>query len=89
MVPFSWNETMLRSRVMNNYTSLSATVEVWTPEGWVFSGARRLEFGAFALSCFRAFLILILAPVFHAYSVPVAIPLRAHPWFTKEKNKND
>jgi hypothetical protein len=61
MVPFSWNEAMLKSRVMNKYTSSSATVGVWIPGAW------GLELDVFILSCFPAFLILIPVPVFPSF----------------------
>jgi hypothetical protein len=72
MVPFSFTQPLLKSRVMNTYTSSSAPVEVWKFPAQGFSGARSWGFGAFALSCFRAFLILIPAPVFRVYPVLVA-----------------
>jgi hypothetical protein len=53
MVPFSFLQPLLKSRVMKKHSS---TIEVWRPGIW------RLELGAFALSCFLAFLILILVP---------------------------
>ena len=77
MVPFSFPQPLLRSRVMKKHSS---TIEVWTPGGWC------LKLGAFALSCLPAFLILIMAPVFRLYSVSVALwpfRLRAHPWLKK------
>jgi hypothetical protein len=41
----------------------SSPFEVWTLGTWGFPGACCLELGAFALSCFLAFLILIPVPV--------------------------
>jgi hypothetical protein len=40
-----------------------STIEVWTPEVW------RLKWGAFALSCLLAFLIVIPALAFWLYLV--------------------
>jgi hypothetical protein len=61
MVPFSFPQTLLKSRVMKKHSS---TFEVWTPGVW------RLKSGAFALSCLLAFLILIPSPVFDLCSMP-------------------
>jgi hypothetical protein len=58
MVPFSFPQPLLKSRVMNKYISSSATVGVWAPGAW------SLELDVFILSCFPAFLILISVPVF-------------------------
>ena len=61
MVPFSYFPGLLNSRVMKKHSS---PVEVWLlgvsdfSETWVFA------FGAFALSCLPAFLILTPGPVF-------------------------
>ena len=54
MVPFSFPQPPLKSRVMKKYSS---TIEVSTPGVW------RLKLGAFAHSCLPAFLILIMAPL--------------------------
>jgi hypothetical protein len=61
MVPFSFSQALLISRGMEKHSS---TIEVWT------LGARHLEWGAFALSCLPAFLILIPVFVFGPRSVP-------------------
>jgi hypothetical protein len=61
MVPFSFSQTLLKSRVMNKYRSSSATVGVWAPGVW------SLELDVFILSCFPAFLILIPVPVFPSF----------------------
>jgi hypothetical protein len=54
MVPFSFPQPLLKSRVMNKHSS---TIEVWMPGVW------RLKLGAYAHSCLPAFLILIMAPL--------------------------
>jgi hypothetical protein len=61
MVPFSFPQTLLKSRVMEKYTSSSATVGVWVLGAW------GLELDVFILSCFPAFLILISVPVFPSF----------------------
>ena len=61
MVPFSLPELLLKSRVMNKYKSLSATVGVQLP------GALGLESDVFTLSCLPAFLILIPVLVFPSF----------------------
>src|ERR1700679_3631781 len=61
MVPFSFSQAPLISRGMRKHSS---TIEVWTLGAW------HLELGAFALSCFRAFLILISVPFFFFRSPP-------------------
>jgi hypothetical protein len=83
MVPFSYFQGLINSRGMKDHSS---TIEVWTFDAWSFAGASSLGFGAFALSCFLAFLILILAPVVCLYSVllrlcdrPVFLPLAVAP----------
>ena len=67
MVPFSYFPVLLNSRVMNNYSS---PVEVWVLAASDISEASVSAFGAFALSCLPAFLILTPVPVFRLYSVP-------------------
>jgi hypothetical protein len=66
MVPFSYFPGVLNSRVMNNYSS---PVEVWLLGASDFSEAWVSAFGAFALSCLPAFLILTPVPVFRLYSM--------------------
>ena len=61
MVPFSFKPELSYSRVMNKYTSSSATVGVWTLGTW------GLELDVFILSCFPAFLISISVPVFPSF----------------------
>ena len=61
MVPFSFPQPLLKSRVMNKYTSSSATVGVWTTGAW------GLELDVLILSCLPAFLILISVPVFPSF----------------------
>jgi hypothetical protein len=79
MVPFSYIQGLLNSRVMNNYSS---PVEVWVLGASDISEASVSAFGAFALSCLPAFLILTPVPVFRLYSV--ALGAVANPglrWF--------
>ena len=70
MVPFSYFQGLINSRGMKNHSS---TIEVWTFDAWGFPEASSLDFGAFALSCFLAFLILIPAPVVCLYSVSLRL----------------
>ena len=79
MVPFSFPQPLLKSRVTKKHFS---TIEVWTPGVW------RLKLGAFALSCLPAFLILIPVPVFCLNSVPLCLcgqsaflPIRGLKWW--------
>jgi hypothetical protein len=60
MVPFSFPQPLLKSRVMNKHSS---TIEVWT------SGVWRLQLGTFAHSCLLAFLIVIPSSDFCLYPV--------------------
>ena len=73
MVPFSFSQAPLISRGMRKHSS---TIEVWTLGAW------HLELGAFALSCFRAFLILIPVLIFGLRSATPRFsgksPLRVH-----------
>jgi hypothetical protein len=62
MVPFSFKSELSYSRVVKKYSS---TIEVWRLGVW------RLKWGA--LSCLLAFLILIPAPAFCLYSVPLCL----------------
>ena len=77
MVPFSLLEVLLKSRVMNKYKSLSATVGVQIPGAW------GLESDVFTLSCLPAFLILISVPVFPSF--PSVFKNRG--WFTAAPRK--
>ena len=75
MVPFSFPQPLLKSRVMKKHSS---TIEVWTPEVW------SLKLGAFTLSCLPAFLIVIPAPAFRLYSAPPCLwPIRLRPSVVK------
>ena len=63
MVPFSYFQVLLKSRVMKerSWPSSPATVGVWAPGAW------GLELDVLILSCFPAFLILISVPVFPSF----------------------
>jgi len=78
MVPFSFPQPLLKSRVMNKYTSSSATVGVWAPGAW------GLESDVFTLSCLPAFLIILIpAPVFPSF--PSVFKNRG--WFMAARRK--
>jgi hypothetical protein len=66
MVPFSYFQGLINSRVMKKY---SLPVEMWTLGFLDISEAWHLPSGAFAHSCLPAFLILILAPNFREFKV--------------------
>jgi hypothetical protein len=77
MVPFSFPQPLLKSRVMNKYISSSATLGVWVPWAWGW------ELDVFILSCFPAFLILIPVPVFPSF--PSVFKNRG--WFMAARRK--
>jgi len=74
MVPFSFHQPLLKSRVMNKYISSSAKVGVRTP------GALGLESDVFTLSCFPAFLILISVSVFPSCPSFPSVSKNRGPW---------
>src|ERR1700721_264009 len=74
MVPFSFHQALLKSRVMNKYISSSATVGVRTP------GALGLESDVFTLSCFPVFLILISVSVFPSCPSFPSVSKNRGPW---------
>ena len=79
MVPFSFPQPLLKSRVMNKHSS---TIEVWT------SGVWRLQLGAYAHSCLPAFLILIMAPAFRLYPVANHLLLKIQKRLNEPNSKN-
>ena len=80
MVLFSFPQPLLKSRVMNKYTSSSATVGVWTTGAW------GLELDVLILSCLPAFLILISVPVFPSFPLFPSV-FKNRGWFTAAPRK--
>jgi hypothetical protein len=74
MVPFSFRQPRLKSRVMNEYISSSATVGVWALGAW------GLELDVFIRPGFPAFLILISVSVFPSSPSFPSISKNRGPW---------
>ena len=79
MVPFSFPQPLLKSRVMKK---LSSNIEVWTPGVW------RLKLGAYAHSCLPAFLIVIPALAFCLYPVANRPLLKTQKRLNEPNSKN-